>query len=279
MRGMDDVRSWEGKTVIDSQGKKIGKVDDVYFDEQTGQPEWALVQTGMFGKKENFVPIEQANMVADDTVQVPYEESMVKNAPKMDSDQELSQAEEAQLADYYGLQYSQQQSGSGLPQAGGMGQQQMGQQRPQAQGQGRDSAMTRSEEELRVGKARRPSELVRLHKYVVTENVQTTVPVSHEEVRVEREPISEANRDAAMSGQDIRENVHEETLYTEEPVVEKRVVPKERVRLDKETVAEERQVSDQVRKEQVEVEREGQATRTDRDAFETEDERRRRGDY
>ena len=88
---------------------------------------------------------------------------------------------------------------------------------------------------------------------VVSENVTETVPVSHEEVRVEREPITDANLDAATSGPDISEEEHEVTLHEETPVVEKRAVPKERVRLDKETVTEERQVAEEVRKEQIEV--------------------------
>jgi uncharacterized protein (TIGR02271 family) len=117
-----------------------------------------------------------------------------------------------------------------------------------------DDAMTRSEEELRVGTAREEVGRVRLRKHVVTENVTQTVPVSHEEVRVEREPITDENRDAAMQGEPIRESEHEVTLHEERPVVEKEVVPKERVRLSTETVTEEAQVSEDVRKEQIEQE-------------------------
>ena len=113
--------------------------------------------------------------------------------------------------------------------------------------------MTRSEEELNVGTTQRESGRVRLRKYIVTEDVQTTVPVSREEVRIEREPITDANVGDATSGPDISDEEHEVTLHTEEPVVEKRVVPKERVRLDKDTVTEERQVSESVSKEQIEV--------------------------
>jgi uncharacterized protein (TIGR02271 family) len=87
----------------------------------------------------------------------------------------------------------------------------------------------------------------------VTETQQVTVPVQREEVRVEREPITDANLDDATSGPAISEEEHEVTLHEEEPVVEKRAVPKERVRLDTETVTEERQVAEEVRKEQIEV--------------------------
>jgi uncharacterized protein (TIGR02271 family) len=113
--------------------------------------------------------------------------------------------------------------------------------------------MTRSEEELRVGTETRERGRARLRKYVTTETQQVTVPVQREEVRVEREPITDANLDAATSGPAISEEEHEVTLREEEVVVDKRAVPRERVRLDTETVTDERQVSEEVRKEQIEV--------------------------
>jgi uncharacterized protein (TIGR02271 family) len=100
--------------------------------------------------------------------------------------------------------------------------------------------MTRSEEQLRVGTETVEGGRARLRKYVVTENVSTTVPVSHEEVRVEREPITGANRDAALSGEPISEEEHEVTLRAERPVVAT------------ETVTEDAAVSETVRKEQIE---------------------------
>jgi uncharacterized protein (TIGR02271 family) len=113
--------------------------------------------------------------------------------------------------------------------------------------------MTRSEEELRVGTTERERGRVRLRKYVTTEQVEQTVPVQRERVRVEREPITDANRDAAVSGPEISEEEHEVVLREEEPVVQKRVVPRERVRLDKDTITDEERVAEQVRKEQIEV--------------------------
>ena len=113
--------------------------------------------------------------------------------------------------------------------------------------------MTRSEEELRVGTSQRERGRVRLRKYVTTEQVQQTLPVRREKARVEREPITDANIDAATSGPEISEDEHEVILREEEPVVEKRVVPRERVRLDKDTVTDEERVAEQVRKEQIEV--------------------------
>ena len=114
--------------------------------------------------------------------------------------------------------------------------------------------MTRSEEELRAGKTQREKGRARLKKYVVTEQVQQTVPVQREEVRLEREPITDANVDRATAGPDISDEEHEVVLHEEDPVVEKRAVPKERVRLSKETVTDDAQVTEQVRKEQIEQE-------------------------
>jgi len=116
-----------------------------------------------------------------------------------------------------------------------------------------DDAMTRSEERLNVGTRTEEIGRARLRKYVVTENVTQTVPVSHEEVRVEREPITDANVGAAMDGPAISEEEHEVTLRAERPVVEKEAVPVERVRLNTETVTDEAQVNEELRKEQIDV--------------------------
>src|SRR6185437_2749637 len=114
-----------------------------------------------------------------------------------------------------------------------------------------DDAMTRSEERLHVGTEQVQAGRARLRKYVVTENVTRTVPVSHEEVRLEREPITGANRGAATSGSDISEEEHEVTLHAERPVVSKDTVPVERVRLGTKTVTEDHEVSETLRKEQI----------------------------
>jgi uncharacterized protein (TIGR02271 family) len=121
--------------------------------------------------------------------------------------------------------------------------------------------MTRSEEELRVGTTEREAGRARLRKYVVTENETRTVPVKREEVRIEREPITDANVGDAMDGPAISEEEHEVVLHEEEVVAEKRAVPKERVRLDKETHVEEETVNEDVRKERVDID---DATGTER---------------
>jgi len=176
-------------------------------------------------------------VLGSENVQVPVTKDQVKDAPQVDADQELSEQEERQLFEHYGVPYTTEGSttAQGQPRSAGIS-------------GGKDDAMTRSEEELRVGTAKQERGRVRLRKYVVTEQVQKTVPVRREEVRVEREPITDANRDQALSGAEITESEHEVVLHEEEPVVEKRTVPKERVRWEKDTVTEEREVSEEVRK-------------------------------
>jgi uncharacterized protein (TIGR02271 family) len=243
----------EGRPVIGADGQKIGTVADIYFDKDTRQPEWALVTTGMFGTKHSFVPITNASMDAEG-LSVPFSKDQVKDAPRLDDDGELSQDEEQLLSQHYGMSYSEGPSDTGLPEGGAPAREGRGPVGNDVSGPETDEAMTRSEEELRVGTARRPSGLVRLKKYITTEQVSVTVPVQKEQVRIEREPITEANVDAATSGADLSEEEHELTLSEEEVVVEKRVVPKERVRLDKDVVTEERPVTEEVRKEQIDVE-------------------------
>src|SRR5215216_1983996 len=260
MLHIDTVQSWQGRTMVDPAGDKLGTIDAIYLDDETGQPEWATVTSGLFSATTAFVPLAQAHDIGD-SVQVPFDKQQVKNAPTMRADGQLSQDEEAELYRHYGLEYSQHRSDSGLP-AGERDRDRDGiDDHVQDTAVGRDTsgpttddAMTRSEEELRVGTQTRERGRARLRKYVVTETQQVTVPVQREEVRVEREPITNANLDAATSGPAISEEEHEVTLREETPVVEKRAVPKERVRLDTETVTDERRVADEVRKERIEVE-------------------------
>lgn len=250
-----------GNDVYDSEGQKIGSVGQVYLDDQTDRPEWATVQTGLFGTKESFVPLAEAQF-SDDGLRVPYTKDRVKDAPKVDADQgHLSVEEEAELYRHYGLEQDTSRSDTGLAGGGFAGDRDAGDRDADAEGVvGRDTsgpttddAMTRSEEQLKIGTESREAGKARLRKYVVTEQQNVSVPVTREEVRIEREPITEANRDQALDGPDISEEEHEVTLHEERPVVEKEAVPVERVKLDKETVTEDHQVSEEVRKEQIEA--------------------------
>jgi uncharacterized protein (TIGR02271 family) len=242
---------WQGRTLKDRNGDKIGTVDALYVDQQTGKPEWALVNTGLFGTKSSFVPIAGASPRGEEVV-VQVEAQQVKDAPKMDPGQELSEQQEAELFRHYGIDYT--TEGSVTASNSGQAPADRIPVGRDTSGPTTDDAMTRSEEELRVATADRERGRARLRKYVVTEQVQQTVPVRREEVRVEREPITDENVDQALAGPEISGEEHEVVLHEEEPVVEKRVVPKERVRMEKDQVTDEVQISESVRKEQIEAE-------------------------
>jgi uncharacterized protein (TIGR02271 family) len=235
-----------GTTAYGSDGDKIGKVGHIYLDEQTGQPEWLTVHTGWFGTKESFVPLQRAELGGGDTVVLPYDKAMVKEAPKIDPEGGLSEQEETELYHYYGLDYSQAAepaAAAGQPAAA-----------PGEPGfdRGQGQEMTRAEERLRVGTEQREVGRVRLRKYVVTENVQVTVPVSHEEAHIVREPVS--GREQGTQRPQIAEEEREVTLHAERPVVSKETEAVERVRIEPEAVVEQETVSGQVRKEQIEAE-------------------------
>jgi uncharacterized protein (TIGR02271 family) len=246
MPTIQDVQTWKGLNLHDNDGDKIGEIVDVYLDRQTNEPEWIAVKTGLFGSNVSFVPIREARG-GGDGVTVPYEKSLVKDAPNAEADGELSPEEERRLYQHYNVEFGDFDSDADYAtgDVGGPGQ--------DTSGPNTDNAMTRSEEELRVGKTQAEVGRARLRKYIVTENVETTVPVQREEVRIEREPITEGNVDDALDGPALSEEEHEVTLHAEQPVVEKNVVPKERVRLEKDTFTEEETVSDEVRKERIEA--------------------------
>lgn len=260
--------------VVDQDGHKVGSTGQVYVDDHTGEPSWVTVRTGLFGTSESFAPLQGARMDGED-VRIAYTKDQVKDAPKVDPDQNLSEAEEEELYRHYNL--TKPGAGAGgyegesatdrgtsadtIPGSGDLaggrdpydadrGDRTVGY---DTSGPTTDDAMTRSEEQLRVGTERREAGRARLRKYVVTENVTQTVPVQREEVRIEREPITDANRGDAYDGPAISEEEHEVTLHEERPVVEKEAVPVERVRLDKETVTDHETVSEDVRKEEIDT--------------------------
>ncbi|RKO26209.1 DUF2382 domain-containing protein [Pseudarthrobacter phenanthrenivorans] len=262
----------KGGNVVGSDGEKIGSIGQLYADDDTGEPTWVTVKTGLFGTSQSFVPVEGAHTQGDDLV-VPYTKEHVKDAPRVDVDGHLTPEEEDRLYTHYdrgARTYSDARTdetrndvdfqgdadlNAGTPTAG------IDRDRDTSRGTvghdtsgpNTDDAMTRSEEQLHVGTEREATSRARLRKYVTTENVTTTVPVQREEVRVEREPITDANRGAAMSGPAISEEEHEVTLHEERPVVEKEAVPVERVRLDKDVVQDDVTVNEEVRKEHIDA--------------------------
>jgi uncharacterized protein (TIGR02271 family) len=269
---IDTILSGRGH-VLDSQGAKIGSVGQVYLDDQTGDPSWVTVKTGLFGTSESFAPLQGANVTGDD-VTIGYTKNQVKDAPRIESDGNLSPEEEDRLYRHYSLTAPGNTGGNFIDTdtsrttttstTGTTGYEpgfQDGDERVNrhdtvghdTSGPTTDNAMTRSEEQLHVGVERREAGKARIRKYVVTENVTRTVPVTHEEVHVVREPITNANRADAYDGPAISEEEHEVTLHAERPVVEVEAVAVERIRLDTETVTSQETVTEQVRKEKIEI--------------------------
>ncbi|SDK93944.1 DUF2382 domain-containing protein [Arthrobacter sp. ok362] len=262
---IDDLLQRNGN-VLSTDGAKIGSIGQVYADDDNGQPTWVTAKTGLFGTSESFVPLEGARTEGDDIL-VPYTKDQVKDAPRVDTDGHLEPAEENRLYAHYGLgggrrTYTDATAGRDADYRGAdYADTDSGTVGRDTSGPTTDDAMTRSEERLNVGTETEAAGRVRLRKYVTTENVTQTVPVQREEVRLEREPITDANRGAALSGPDISEEEHEVTLHEERPVVEKETVPVERVRLDTETVTDEVTVNEEVRKERIETDGDGDARR------------------
>ena len=237
---IEELQKLSGRAkVVTHQGEAVGSIGEIYVDDVTGTPDWVTVRTGLFGTADTFVPLQAARVEGDDLV-VPYAKDLIKGAPRIEADGARSPQEEQVLYGHYGVGFTD----SALDDPG----------RPAVRsGTTTDAAMTRSEERLVVGTQQREAGRARLRKYIVTERVTQTVPVRHEEVRVTREPITEADPGAAAPGLVIREEDYEIVLHAETPVVEKVVVPVERVRLDTVTVSGQERVSADVRKEMIEL--------------------------
>ena len=235
---IDQVKDARGMPVVDVDGEQIGSLEEIFLDAETQQPEWIGIGTGFFGTKRVLVPVRGAEFERE-RVLVPYAKDEVKDAPDIDSD-EISQETERELAAHYGLDYSERYSGTGLPEGS-----------PADAPTGREAgeALTRSEEELRVGKRAVATGTVRLRKWVETEPVETEVELRQEKVRVERQPMNQPVDDAELGEAEV-----EVPVSREEPVVQKQAVAKERITLDKDVETERETVRDEVRKERVDVE-------------------------
>jgi uncharacterized protein (TIGR02271 family) len=247
---VDRLAQMHGEAVYDTNGDKIGKVDEIFYDLDTREPEWIGIGTGFFGSKRVLVPVEGAS-ATDDGISVPYDKSVVKDSPDIDGD-EISDATERDLYAYYGIESRGAAStGDGSTYADDRSAEfadadidrQSGLQNVD------ERSLTRSEEELAVGKRQVESGRVRLRKWVETEPVETSVELERETAHVHREQI-----DQPVAGAEIGEQVIETTLREEQPVVEKRTVARERVSLDTDVDVREETVRDELRKERVDVE-------------------------
>jgi uncharacterized protein (TIGR02271 family) len=273
----DQIDGLTDGNVVSTNGDKIGGIGQIYLDDNSGEPNWVTVKTGLFGTSESFVPLDGADLRAGDIV-VKYDKATIKDAPRVDADGSITPEEEDALYSYYGLSgnnagyttdtdrdYA--TTGTTDTDHASAGNADLddntrGTKGYDISGPETDDAMTLSEERVEVGTQKREAGRARLRKYVVTENVTKTVPVQREEVRLEREPITEENRGAAESGPAISEEEHELVLHEERPVVEKEAVPVERVRLDTETTTEQQTVTEAVRKEEIELDTDADVRRS-----------------
>ena len=267
---------WRDLVVVDQDAATVGPITAFYLDRATGLPTWALVHTGWFTDAQTFVPLTHA-VETNKEIQVPYAKAFIQQAPPIQAHHELSPDDELVLSAYYRLDdhrgavadrrlgpepaVTGPAGGSTAPAEPAARPSRAGPAsppvpRPEAQG---PVEVVRSEEELQVGVRRRRRRL-RLRKYVVTEYLTRTIPVRREEVRLEEvtapaEPVGEPDDQGAVQAAGDQPLL-EVVLHREEPVIQLRVVPAERVRLFKDVVTEQRTVTEEIRKEQVDLQSE-----------------------
>jgi uncharacterized protein (TIGR02271 family) len=243
--------------VQDQNNNKIGTVQNVWTD-QSNQPRFLGVKTGWIFGKNHVVPVHTSTMNDNQrTIRVPFTEDKVKEAPTFDPDYDLSDADEERIYMYYGLQRPRE----GMVETGTAQQQRpMPAERtaqPQATGQQQQANIKLAEEQLKVGKREVVVGGVRLRKIIRTEIVNQPVELKREEIVIERVPVgAQAAGQATFEEQDVFI-----PLRREEPVIQKEARVREEVRVRKESKTEEQTVSGQVRKEDVEVQKEGEEPR------------------
>ena len=265
---------FEGYEVYDPNGEKIGKVDDLFVDEND-QPEYIGVKMGLLGMKSTLIPWEIAS--ADEErgrIEVSVEKGKAKDGPAFDDDREITPEYENEVRSYYGLQGMQgsEQRGSygeyygDEPGKVGPGMREGDTETGEFRGHSEDDEgvnqsgssdlededelrVQRSEEELRAGTREREAGALNVRKRVRTDREQVSVPTRHEEVSVERVPVEGREASEAEIGEDeVRMPVTEEEVVTE-----KRPVVKEELRIRKDAVQDEEVVEEDVRKEEVDV--------------------------
>lgn len=277
---------WRDLVVVDQDAATVGTITAFYLDRATGLPTWALVHTGWFTDAQTVVPLTHA-VEANEEIQIPYPKAFIQQAPRIQAHQELSPDDEVVLSAYYRLDdhrgavadrplgdqpaVTDPASGataSAEPAARPSRAGPAGPPVPRLAAQG-PVEVVRSEEELQVGVRRRLRRL-RLRKYVVTEYLTRTIPVRREEVRLEElpapaDPVGEPDDQGAVQAAGDQPLV-EVVLHREEPAIQLRVVPAERVRLFKDVVTEQRTVTEEIRKEQVDLQSEPSGQPADPDS-------------
>jgi hypothetical protein len=102
MLTLQDVKTWRGRTAVDQDGQKVGRIDEVYLDRRSGEPDWMTVKTGLFGLRTTFAPVPGATPAGDDEVRLPTTKDHIKDAPNIDAGDELSVEDEQRLYEHYG---------------------------------------------------------------------------------------------------------------------------------------------------------------------------------
>jgi stress response protein YsnF len=254
MLSADEVRQLIGSTAYASDGQKIGKVGQVYLDDSTGQPEWVTVNTGLFGTSESFVPLSRATWDGQ-ALTLAHLKDTVKNAPNVGEDGHLSPQEEDVLYDYYrpGWETYDPAVEDTTTSTTGTVAATSGVETPAPVDD--DAAMTRSEERLEVGTRSQEAGRARLRRWVDTEYVNVTVPVRREKAALEVESTTDPVTGEVTSRSDLIADEGREVVLSEErPVVTTASQPVERVRIGTETVTEEQTVTEEVRKERIDLE-------------------------
>jgi uncharacterized protein (TIGR02271 family) len=243
MNSSQDPAQIFGYDVNDSTGNKIGKVDNVWVDDATNELEFVGVKTGWLMGKTHVIPVANAQ-ISDGSVQVPFDEDRIKNAPSFSGDDELSPEQEDEIYSYYGEGRSTAASPSGLPTGAGTGYDTGTSGVDNATD---DQSLTLHEEELEVGKREVESGRVRLRKVVHTEHQEVPVELRREEVHIERVPATgDYDNTTAFQEQEI-----DVPLTREEAVVGKESRATEQVRLNKTVSTETENVGGDVRREDV----------------------------
>lgn len=263
MADFNRIEDLANATAYDVDGDKVGGVKDVYVNDTTGQPDFVSVNHGLFGGGDSIVPL-RGHTLRDGELHLAFPKERIEDAPDLDENGHLTTEDQEAFYRHYGLEGTKdvttyetdnrfaQAGAAGTGAAAGAG---YAAGEREVETERRDATnndeLVRSEEQLNVSKDRVESGEVRLRKYVVNETETVEVPVEREEVRVVREPITDADR-ANYNG-NIGEQEASVTLHEDQVNVSKDSVPVEKVSLEKDTVRDTERVSDEVRKERFET--------------------------
>src|SRR5829696_7565091 len=238
-------------TVYDQDYEKIGKVDDLFLDENDS-PEYIGVKMGFLGTRSTLIPFELARVNDErQVIEVSKDKETVKNGPTFDDDGEITPEFENEVYSYSGLKRTSSTQESGAYET------YYAEETTQTTGVADHTDLAdedevrvqRTEEELAAGTREREAGQLKVRKRVRTDREQIEVPTRHEEVSVERVPVEGEASEAEIGEDEVVVPVTEE-----EVVVGKRPVVKEEVRIRKDVVEDTEVVEEDVRREEIEVE-------------------------